>query len=129
MTNENKYNFKYEESFNDKFEKIWTSYVIVTEKGSINFWYRPSNLPNDYYGGIETHYKTPPDYMRDKKPSHVHCPFIDDLGACWHDGSSFQAEKYIDWIKKGASKECIFVVLKERAIDYGFILSDQEEAE
>ncbi len=49
-----------------------------------------------YTGGIETHWRSPPDYMQDQPPSQdecwlLHCP-------CWHDGSSLQVIEF--WIPR-----------------------------
>jgi hypothetical protein len=48
----------------------------------------------DWYGGIEVHYRTAPDYMKHSAPSHHDCPVLG--GICWHDGSSLQAREH--WI-------------------------------
>ena len=46
-----------------------------------------------YHGGIELHYRTPPDHMAEKLPIH-NCHVLG--GVCWHDGSSLQVSDY--WI-------------------------------
>lgn len=65
-----------------------------------------------YSGGIEIHYRAPPDYMRDQAPRHE-CSMLG--GLCWHDGSSLQAER--DWIpfwrKFPNNHEAIFARLQE----------------
>jgi hypothetical protein len=42
-----------------------------------------------YSGGIEVHYRAPPDYMSEDAPSHDRCWLL--KAPCWHDGSSLQA--------------------------------------
>lgn len=47
---------------------------------------------NEKYGdsaGLEIHYFEPPDYMKDRAPSHLDCRFTG--GRCWHDGTSLYA--------------------------------------
>jgi len=47
-----------------------------------------------YSGGIEIHYRQPPDYMKDEAPSHDNCWLL--KAPCWHDGSSMQVtDKWI----------------------------------
>ena len=40
----------------------------------------------DPSGGIEYHYREPPEHMQDEAPSHDHCWLL--KAPCWHDGSS-----------------------------------------
>lgn len=45
-------------------------------------------------GGIELHFREPPEYMAEDAPSHDRCELLQ--GPCWHDGSSMQAtERWI----------------------------------
>jgi hypothetical protein len=49
-----------------------------------------------YSGGIETHWRSPPECMQDQPPSQdtcwlLHCP-------CWHDGSALQVTEF--WIPR-----------------------------
>lgn len=52
--------------------------------------------PTEWYGGIETHYRTPPSYMEHGPPSHPQCEILN--ANCWHDGSSLQASEV--WIPR-----------------------------
>lgn len=45
-------------------------------------------LGERYSGGIEIHYRQPPDYMKDEAPSNDNCWLL--KAPCWHDGSSMQ---------------------------------------
>lgn len=66
-------------------------------------------------GGIETHYRTPPDYMRDDQPSHEHCWILG--GKCWHDGSSLAAtERWIPLLES-CGEEAIWSALRVRYAD------------
>ena len=50
-------------------------------------------------GGVETHWRTPPDYMADQAPHYTDCPVIG--GLCWHDGTSLGAEPFINAWQRG----------------------------
>lgn len=52
-----------------------------------------------YIGGIEVHYRTPPEYMADDPPSQDECWLL--KCPCWHDGSSLQASEI--WIPRWLS--------------------------
>lgn len=59
-----------------------------------------------YSGGIEIHYRQPPEYMKDDAPSQDHCWLL--KAPCWHDGSSLQVtERWIPhWLEfRGAPDE------------------------
>jgi hypothetical protein len=58
---------------------------LSNDKGALEFWYAGDNL-NYPLSGLETHYRTPPSYMADKKPSNKICQIL--CAPCWHDGSS-----------------------------------------
>lgn len=45
-------------------------------------------------GGIEFHFRAPPEHMGDEAPSQDHCWLL--KAPCWHDGSSLQASEV--WI-------------------------------
>ena len=65
-----------------------------------------------YSGGIEIHYRTPPEYMKNDAPTSINCWLIG--GPCWHDGSSMQAtEKWIPmWLRNTNDHAVIFRELK-----------------
>ncbi len=46
-----------------------------------------------YSGGIETHYRKPPDHMATDSPSQNQC-WIFGGSPCWHDGSSLYASEH-----------------------------------
>jgi len=46
-----------------------------------------------YSGGLEAHYRTPPDYMSERPPSHDECWLL--CAPCWHDGTSLYASETI----------------------------------
>jgi hypothetical protein len=69
-----------------------------------------------YSGGIEIHYRVPPDYMRDQAPM-AKCWLLG--GPCWHDGSSLQAtEHWIPmWLVDPHNHERIFGELQTELMD------------
>jgi len=78
----------------DTFETRW---VLVGPHGAMDFHCTNVSVVRAYgfdrCGGLETHYRTPPDYMRDREPSHEHCWMLG--GKCWHDGSSLYASEVL----------------------------------
>lgn len=44
-------------------------------------------------GGVEVHYRQPPEYRQDDCPDHDRCWLLE--GPCWHDGSSLQVSEEI----------------------------------
>lgn len=65
-----------------------------------------------YYGGLEIHYRAPPDYMRDAEPSHKECWLL--KAPCWHDGSSLCASETIIpfWLLEPENNERMFGFLR-----------------
>lgn len=64
------------------------TWILSGERGAIHAHCTRdiSNYRQEWLGGIECHYAEPPDYMRDKEPSHELCWLIHK--PCWHDGTS-----------------------------------------
>lgn len=44
------------------------------------------SMGREWFGGIEVHRLTPPDYGDQENPSHDHCWLLN--APCWHDGTS-----------------------------------------
>lgn len=78
-----------------------------------------------YHGGIEIHYRTPPDYMQDTPPTSDECWLLH--APCWHDGSSLQAsERWIPmWLTNQHDHEYMFRMLAVDA-DHHFRLEEQD---
>lgn len=81
---------------------VYLSWIVRSPQGATHFHFDALAQPSEYriaygedcwgYAGVETHWASPPDYMKDDKPSHEHC---DILGApCWHDGTSLWASEH-----------------------------------
>ena len=68
-----------------------------------------------YLGGIEIHYRHPPEYMTEKPPSQDECWLL--KCPCWHDGSSLQAsEVWIPtWQADPHDHDGMFAMLKNDA--------------
>ena len=72
---------------------------------------------NKEYGdtaGLEIHYFSAPEYMRERAPSHTDCRFAG--GRCWHDGTSLYAMETL-WpmirpMLRSGDQETIFRVLE-----------------
>jgi hypothetical protein len=78
-----------------------------------------------YSGGLEIHYRQPPDFMRDNAPSHspcwlLHCP-------CWHDGTSlYVSERIIPMWNGGRMTPDEMFRFLEREADERFLAKDDE---
>jgi len=72
---------------------VWT---LVGAKGGLHLHINDRGKDDKYgrySGGIEIHYRTPPEYMSNQPPSQD-CHVL--KAPCWHDGSSLQAtERWI----------------------------------
>ena len=80
-------------------QRLWAgswrcSYNIVGARGALSL-----NIsgPHVYDGrenwsaGLETHWRAPPDYMRNDPPSQDECHIL--KCPCWHDGTSLYAQE------------------------------------
>lgn len=92
--------------------KHW--WEVVGSNGSIHF----HATIHEEYGdscGLEIHYWQPPEYMKDKPPSHLNCPLTG--GRCWHDGTSLYAKDHL-WpivsaFLRSSDHEAVFDLLKK----------------
>lgn len=82
----------------------------------------------EWSGGIEIHYRVPPEFRQNDAPDHDDCWLLH--GPCWHDGSSLQAsEIWIPrWIVNPHDHENMFRMLEVEA-DYRFGTADKEDDE
>ena len=93
-----RYRCKYE--YQHQFGKPFHTWSLVGARGGVHLHITDYGEDHErqygdrYQGGIEIHYRTPPDYMRDEPPSHDECWLLHT--PCWHDGSSPQvSERWI----------------------------------
>jgi hypothetical protein len=91
-----KYKFKYE--YTNDFGTPRHTWSLVGAKGGLHLHIselKTAQFEDEKYsGGIEIHYRYPPEYRENDAPSHNNCWL---LGCpCWHDGSSLQVSEI--WI-------------------------------
>lgn len=93
---------------------------IVCRHGGVNF----HATVNEKYGttaGLEFHFCSPPDHMRNDPPSHIDCPVTG--GRCWHDGTSLYATEQlwpmIEPLLNRGDHAAIFGILHEEAREHG----------
>ena len=90
------YRFKYE--YTRRFGQGEHTWSAVGAKGAVHLHvtdygqdHDTRYMPDRYSGGIEIHYRYPPEYMAKKAPDHDRCCLLN--APCWHDGSSLQASE------------------------------------
>lgn len=87
-----KYWSRYE--FSNNFDNPHHTWIVIARHLAVSL--NISVFKDNPSGGIEYHYREPPEHMKDDAPSHNPCSI---LGApCWHDGSSMQATEI--WIPR-----------------------------
>lgn len=88
--------YTYEKPFGDP-KHVWT---VIGRHGAIHF--HVSDMGEDrsrqygtdrYSGGLECHYRMPPDYMGNQAPSQDTCWLLGQ--PCWHDGTSLYASERV----------------------------------
>lgn len=86
--------YKCEFRYSHSFGAPTATWSLIGRHGGVHAHMRRYNEEETPSGGIELHYRTPPDYMDDQAPTHQDCWLLN--GPCWHDGSSLAIESYID---------------------------------
>lgn len=91
-------------------------YLLVGARGAIHFHVTDYGKDGEhnkafvdrYSGGIEVHYRTPPD-PECGPPDHDKCEFLGG-SPCWHDGSSMQAKERLIpfWSRDPSNHEAMF---------------------
>lgn len=86
-----KFRNKYE--LHDHYGSWNHTWTVIGRHGAMHFHVLDLGERKDgldrYSGGLETHYRTPPEYMADRVPSQDKCWL---LGCpCWHDGTLLYA--------------------------------------
>lgn len=115
---------QYIESWVPEKENPRYMFAVACEVAGVHFWVEETGLESGqfrYIGGVENHYATPPDYMKNDPCSNEFCWLLGK--PCWHDGSSLLAEdKYIPiWASRteDGAKGIIFNMLENHL--YGII--------
>lgn len=112
-----RYIYKYEKSKlrygKDLWQHMWS---IVGGKGGCHLMiqeYENSQGIKEYSCGLEYHYIAPPEYMKDKAPSHMECFLI--KRPCWHDGTStYATENYLPmFLGKRSDAEIFYNIAKD----------------
>jgi hypothetical protein len=84
------------------YEKPWGNpqhvYTVLGRHGAMHFHVTDMGEAKEdlwirYSGGLEVHYRTPPDYMADAAPSQDKCWLL--KCPCWHDGTSLYASERV----------------------------------
>ncbi len=90
-----KYRNKYEFTVRGEYKNH--VYTCIGARGAIHFhvtdYGELFQFGPRYSGGLEVHYRQPPDYMRDDAPSQDKCWLIGC--PCWHDGTSLYASEFL----------------------------------
>lgn len=117
-----KYRSKYE--LQDRYgswQHVWT---VIGRHGAIHF--HVSDMGEEtankhgldrYSGGLEVHYRVPPDYMAEDAPSQDNCWLIGC--PCWHDGTSLYASEYLIplWLCDPHNHKRMFEILQREYED------------
>ena len=88
--------FRCEYKYHKPFTSPRHSWTIIGALGGIHVHisvYAKEGGRVEHSGGIEVHYRTPPDYMRKNAPSQDKCWLIGC--PCWHDGSSLYVSERV----------------------------------
>ena len=125
-----KYKYEYSYSFGQYPLHIWS---CVGSKGAIHVHItdygeeHALKYGEQYAGGIEFHYRHPPDYM-DTAPTRNNCWLLNS--PCWHDGSSLQASEYWipQWELDPHNHEAMFNLI-ERRMEQKFTSNPEQEVD
>lgn len=102
--------YTYERRFG-KPRHIWT---LIGARGAIHLHItdRGEGHGERYWGGIELHWRSPPERMRDQPPSEDTCWLL--CAPCWHDGSSLQVVEFWlpRWLDSPNDHDAMFALLE-----------------
>lgn len=98
------------------FNSVRHQWELVGRHGGLHF----HASITDGYGvtaGLEVHYLTPPDYMRNDPPSQLPCWLL--KCPCWHDGTSLYASEtlwpMVEPMLRSGDHDTIFRILEREA--------------
>ena len=115
----NKYRFgyKYQNRFGNKYEHIWH---VVGQHGGMHLHIDSYEFEGkvEFTGGLETHWRKPPEYMENTAPHHDNCWLL--KCPCWHDGTSLYVQETIipRWIHRLESDEGFTTKDHERMFEF-----------
>lgn len=84
-------------------------WIVRDDKGAIEIWATYSDDPlfdTNWFGGIEMHAASAPNYMDEDKCSHENC-WVLNGSKCWHDGSSLQFIERVEPMLEGLTDSSI----------------------
>ncbi len=112
--------FRFKYTYEQRFGNLRHTWTMLGAKGAIHLHITDLGEAHKqrggvrYSGGIEIHWRSPPEYMQDQPPSQdecwlLHCP-------CWHDGSSLQVEEFWipQWLASLNDHDAMFALLESR---------------
>lgn len=119
MSDHRKYRVEYK--LTRRFGAWQHSYLVVGRWGAVHLHIddhgeeKRESMGQRYFGGLEVHYRQPPDYMADQPPSHERCWAFDHGSPCWHDGTSLYVEEVLLplWESRQNDHEFMFERLKD----------------
>lgn len=92
--------FRNKFTYANRFGNAERTWIVIGRHGAIHFHvidlgekYSKEHRAERYSGGLEIHYRQPPEYMANDAPSHDRCFVLE--GPCWHDGTSLYAQERI----------------------------------
>lgn len=91
------------------------SYELVGRHGALHLHINDmgEKHADRYSAGLEIHYRSPPEYMDDKPPTHDECWLM--KCPCWHDGTTLYAETHFLPMFDGVNHERLFLALATEA--------------
>jgi len=102
-------------------------YTMLTCHGAVDLWVNEMKTLEGWArsGGLETHYNSPPTYMKNHAPHHQEC-WLTKL-PCWHDGTSLYVEENILPYWQPGKHDFIFNELRRHAKNQFGIEEEQDE--
>lgn len=88
--------YRCEYRYKREFKHAYHTWIVIARHLAMHLHVTDLGEENDprYCGGIEQHWREPPNYMKDEAPSHDRCGVLE--APCWHEGSSMAATDH--WI-------------------------------
>lgn len=96
-------------------------WIVISRHGAVHF--RVTDLGEEwakthgdrYSGGLEFHYRSPPEYLKDNAPSQDKCWIL--KAPCWHDGTSLYASESLVpfWLMDPHNHKRMFERLQQEA--------------
>jgi len=91
--------YRYKYVMEPRFEHLEHQYQLIGQGGGVHLHITEyskdfaKEYKKKYTGGIECHFRNPPEYMENTPPTYDDCFLL--KAPCWHDGSSLFVEEQI----------------------------------